>query len=198
MARRLARSHPAHPCSSPRISISTRCPNFRGVDSANPTLTGRARASIGRPGSSGRMRRGTTESGIASTFASQAARSKLSAVIRTSAPRATRPGSYSSTSASIRTRFRSAVTVHELRVTSVQSASSREVTSSMRPPIRPTRANNDAECAINGVGRGTLSLGTGRRRVTPGFSRTLLEIDRRLAGIESPSRSAVNPWIPRD
>jgi hypothetical protein len=34
-------------------------------------LTGTTRASIGRPGSSGRTRRGTAESGISSTFASQ-------------------------------------------------------------------------------------------------------------------------------
>ncbi len=74
MARRLARSHPADPNSSAGISISTRCPSFRGVDSANAIFTCMTRPSISRPGSSERMLPGTTESGISSTFASQDAR----------------------------------------------------------------------------------------------------------------------------
>ena len=49
------------------ISTSMRWPSLRGVGSVRAILTGRTRASIGRPGSAGRVRRPTTESGISST-----------------------------------------------------------------------------------------------------------------------------------
>ena len=68
------------------ISTSMRWPSLSGVGSVRAILTGRTRASIGRPGSAGRVRRPTTESGISSTVPRHFVGPYPSAVIVTGRP----------------------------------------------------------------------------------------------------------------